>query len=176
MIFDNRYWQDELRRLASSLRRNAALLRRHPASDAAVEKCVMLGFYAIRKMLHSFNPPPTLENQLRLQLTVFPCQGPSYSPVFWPDVRESFDLDRPRNETHELEFVCNQIIHSHFFALWFNQERKLMGLFFSSDHFKDKKLFRLDLASIATLFEDIAESRRRIVKIQFAPRDNRITM
>jgi len=138
----------------------------------------MLGFYAIRKMLHAFNPPPALEKPPALHVIAFPRNRSWVPPsdIFWPEVTEAFDLAKPSAETLNLEYACNQIIHSHYFSLWLAPDRKLHGIFVCSDKLTEDKIFRLDLDRIISLFETIADSSRKVVPLKFAPETNRVTM
>lgn len=165
-------------RLARLLRRHMAQRRWLPSSDASVEKAVMLGFYAIRKMLESFDPVP-VESEGPLSLTTFRRNRSRVSPLAFPDVSEAFDLTGPKMVELELREVCNQIIHSHFFSLWLARDQALHGVFFCSDrNWKEgKEVYRLDIEAIVTLFERIAKSRRKYVSLRhFYPENNRIVM
>lgn len=179
MIFNMRHWQRELKKMAARLRRHGKQRRWLPSSDPSVEKAVMLGFYSIRKTLHSFNPPPDLETPPALHLTAFPRNRSQRVPpadLFWPDVGEAFDLDKPSSCTLPLEYACNQFIHSVYFSLWLAPDRKLCGIFVCSDKEKEKRIFRFDLDQIINLFDTIAGSSRKIVPMKFAPETNRVTM
>lgn len=175
MIFDTRYWKSELKRLARTLRQHGKQRRWVAASDASVEKCVMLGFYAIRKMLESFHP--ALKAPASLRVTAFPRNSTKLSLISWPEVGEAFDLTRPRRETLKVKEACNQVIHSHFFSLWLGPDRILRGVFLCSDRIKNQKVYRVDLDTIIDLFEEIAASRITTASLaHFYPDNNRVSM
>jgi hypothetical protein len=175
MIFNTRYWKDELKRLAKALRRHAKQRRWVAASDASVEKCVMVGFYAIRKMLESFHP--ALKAPASVRVTAFPRNSTKLSPISWPEVGEAFDLTKPCRETLKLKVACNQVIRSHFFSLWLGPDRTLRGVFLCSDRLKAQKVYRLDLDTIVALFDGIVDSRLTAASLaHFYPDNNRVTM
>lgn len=175
MIFDTYYWRLELARLARALRRHMAQRRWRAASDASVEKCVMLGFYSVRKLLEAFQPPPNMA--LQITVTTFPRNRNMLSSICWPDVAEAFDLDMPGTETLGLRDVCNQVIHSYFFSVWLGTDRVLRGVFFSSDRNKERRVYRIDISTIVTLFEKIASSRRKVASLaHLGPDHNRVVM
>lgn len=177
MIFDASYWQGEMGRLAKLLRRHSRQRRWTAASDASVEKCVMLGFYAIRKMLHSAHPPAHLKPPPKVHVTVFPRNTIKLSPLWKAEVSEAFDLTNPTIQRFDLEFVCDQIIHSFFFSLWLDTNRALRGVFVSSDKKKEQKVYRIDLSTILKLFEDIATCSPLTADFPwFYPDHNRVTM
>ena len=175
MIFATYYWRLELARLARLLRRHMRQRRWRAASDASVEKCVMLGCYAVRKMLHAFQPPPNMPTDV--PLTTFPHNGKKLSRIVWPSVEDAFDLAKPGGERISLRELSNQVIHSHFFSLWLGPDRALRGIFFCSDRNKDRKVYRLHMVALVTLFEQIASSRRRAASLaHLYPDHNRVTM
>jgi hypothetical protein len=179
MIFDMPHWQRELTRLANSLRKRGSQRRWTRFADASVEKSVMLGFYGIRKMLpgHAFHPPPYLENSPPLSVVAFPRNRSKLSDISWPDVAEAFDLGRPHGQTRDLEYICNQVIHSHFFATWLGPDQGLRGVFCSSDQLRNKEIYRIELDTIVVLFKAAGTSRHRVASpMHFVPDDNRIVM
>src|SRR6266508_2088861 len=141
MIFKSHYWRAEVGRLAAVLRRHTRQRRWPEASDASVEKRVMLGFYAIRKMSYEAFEP--VKAPAAVKVVAFPRNSHKRSPISYPEVIEAFDLTAPRPKSMLVKEVCNQIIHSHFFALWFGPDRMLHGVFFCSDWEKDKEVYRL---------------------------------
>jgi hypothetical protein len=175
MIYDTYYWRLELGRLSRRLRGHMAQRRWPSASDASVEKCIMLGFYSIRKLIQAFQPPPNMPTQIKV--TTFPRNHKKLSPICWPEVAEAFDLDKPTNETLGLEKLCNQVIHSYFFSVWLGKDRVLRGVFLSSDYKKDEKVFRVEISTIVNIFEQVASSRHKYASLaHFYPDDNRVVM
>jgi len=175
MIFETYYWRLELGRLALRLRRHMKQRRWLTSSDASVEKCIMLGFYSIRKLLEAFQPPPNMNFQSKV--TAFPRNKEKLSLICYPEVTEAFELDKPKIETIALKDLCNQIIHSYFFSVWLGPNHELRGVFFSSDYYKDKKIYRMEILAIAALFEKIASSRRKFVSLaHFYPENNHVIM
>jgi hypothetical protein len=76
-----------------------------------------------------------------------------------------------------LRDVCNQVIHSHFFTLWFDPDQRLQGVFFCSDRQKDVEVYRLEIAAIVKLFDDVAASRSPYASLaHFYPEHNRVVM
>jgi len=175
MIYETYYWRLELGRLSRRLRDHMAQRHWPSASDASVEKCVMLGFYSIRKLIQAFHPPPNMPTQIKV--TTFPRNQQKLSPICWPEVTEAFDLDKPTNETLDLEKLCNQVIHSYFFSVWLGKDRVLRGVFLSSDYKKNEKVFRVEISTIVNIFEQVASSRHKYASlVHFYPDNNRVVM
>jgi hypothetical protein len=126
-------------------------------------------------MIDAFQPTPNVPTQVAL--TTFRRNKQRLSPVSWPEVWEYFDLTKPSDENLGVRELCNQIIHSHFFSLWLGPDRALRGIFFCSDRYKDRKVYRIDISVIVELFERIASSDRRTASlVHFYPDHNRCTM
>ena len=175
MIFETYYWRLELNRLARRLRSHMTQKRWVDASDASVEKCIMLGFYSVRKLLEAFQPPPNMS--LKFTVTTFPRNKKKLSPICFPDVTEAFDLDTHGSEVLELRELCNQVIHSYYFSVWLDDSSTLKGVFFCSDRLKNNKVYRMDISAIVSLFEQIASSRHNIASlVHFYPDHNRVIM
>lgn len=175
MIFETYYWQLELKRLARKLRGHMAQKRWLDASDASVEKCIMLGFYSVRKTLEAFHPPPNMS--FDIAVATFPRNKEKLSPICFPDVTEAFDLNKHSSEIIELRELCNQIIHSYYFSVWLNDSSKLKGVFFCSDRLKNKKIYRIDMSVIVSLFEKIASSHHKVASfVHLYPDHNRVIM
>ena len=174
MIFNTHYWKRELERLALILRGHLAQRRWVAASEASVEKSVMLGFYAIRKMLESFDR--ALKAPGHLRVTTFPRRKVKLSPIVFPDVAEAFDLMRPTSVSLPTREVCHEIIHSHFFSIWVDPHRSLRGVFFASDRHRNERVCRLEMEGIVSLFESIARTRTPVRLDRFVPDNNRVIM
>jgi hypothetical protein len=174
MIFNTYYWQRELERLALVLRRHMTQRRWVAASDASVEKSIMIGLYAVRKMLDSFTPAFKIPQHLKL--ITFPRLPTRLSPIVFPSVEEAFDLTKAKAVSISTRQVCDEVIHSHFFSLWVDPSKRLRGVFFASDRHKDERICRLDVETISVLFETIARSRTPASLSHFVPDDNRVVM
>jgi hypothetical protein len=67
------------------------------------------------------------------------------------------------------------VIHSYFLTLWFGPDRRLRCVFFCSDRQKDVEVYRLELAAIVKLFDDVAASRSPYASLaHFYPKHNRV--
>ncbi len=175
MIYETKYWQHELKRLAQKLHKHRFQKRWLTLSDSSVEKCIMLGFYSIRKLLKAFDPPPDMN--IHFKLITFPRNKNKLSTSCFPKVSETFDLKKPNDESIKLYDLCNIVIHSYYFNIWLSTNNKLKGIFVTSDHYMDKKVYRMEISNIIELFEQIATSHRKYASgIHFSPDNNHIIM
>ena len=77
----------------------------------------------------------------------------------WPDIADHYDLAKPTSVNRELRFVCNQVVHSHVFRPWFNENGHLAGIFFTSDKNKEREVLRMDIVTMVRLFEGCGSSK-----------------
>jgi hypothetical protein len=165
MIFDSNFWKRDLKRLATYLRNRRKQRRWTAASYAALERSVMVGFFAIRRLSEAFQP---VDLPKSVPLLEFAPTKKKISRLFWPRLAEHFDLSAPRHVNRPLEFVCNQVIHSHVFSACFDENGRLDGVLFSSDWEKDKHAFEMKLDTLAGLFERLATAKQRF-RLRFGP-------
>src|SRR5437867_8953010 len=115
MISESRFWKADLARWAGHLERRIRARRWSDASTARVEKAVMLGFFALRRLIESKGRLSDSTIQARLRLTAFPSKSRHITLINWLRVDRHFSLASPRPRRLGLEDLCNQFIHSYVF-------------------------------------------------------------
>jgi hypothetical protein len=174
VIFETRYWKQDLRRIAEALDRRSHQRTWREASHARLEREIMVGFYAIRKLNESHRLREQFDG-IAVPLVSFPSLGRRIGYFVWPTVENHFDLAKPRPTSKAVKFVCDQIIHSWVFSPWFDRTNRLAGVFFSSDKKKGTEVYRMDLQRIIDLFRAAAGSRPK-GWLRVAPARNRQVM
>jgi hypothetical protein len=170
MIWQSFYWRRELRRSAKTLRQRITQRRWPEASTADIERVIMIGFYSVRKLAEAWKLPRELR-QRKISVTEFPCIHAVRSPLFWPDVEESYDLSRGRVREQPLDFLWNQFIHSFVFVPCLNASTSgFDGVFVSSSDRRKQAVWYVEASAIIKLFEDIAAKPDRGFK--FGPKKN----
>jgi len=132
-------WKRELTKLANDL--NKKFWRKDWSTRmlATVEKNVYWSFLIIRKLLESGAAPPT--------------QVPITS--FLP--RDDGGLHRPRDQMWDAQYLCNEMIHSAFFAFGRWDDGTLKGFVFCSGR-KAHLRYVLDFYAFISLLEHIGKS------------------
>ena len=159
MIQVSRYWKVPLLRSASWLER----LRFDESSEervlVRVERELFIGFYSIRKLLETFKLSPSAKS---LQ---FPLQwSPCVKMVDYFNARridELFDLNTVQSENRDLEFLCNQFIHSYVFVSVRYEGGALAGVYVCSDRTRHEKLYFVERGQIIHAFRTVGKDYPR---------------
>jgi hypothetical protein len=154
MITESHYWKDNLLQRAQQLRRRVNQKRWTETTSSRVEQTIMLGFYAIRKLIEAKKLSDDVANQT-LRITTHPWRGESVTRLNRFDYWELYDLDRSRAVVRSLTFLCNQVVHSYIFALSFDDSCVFNGILVASDRERHQVLYFFQIQQIIDLFEQI---------------------
>lgn len=174
MIFETRFWKNDLRKSADKLAQRASQRVWREASYGQLEREIMIGFYALRKLSESRRLSEHFLN-VPVPLVTFPSLGKPIGYFVWPTVEKHFDLTKPTGTSRPVSFLCNQVIHSWVFSPWFDGSNRLAGVFFSSDRKRTAEVYRLELQRIVELFRTASGSRPK-GWLRVAPARNRQVM
>jgi hypothetical protein len=70
-------------------------------------------------------------------------------------IADLFKLKQVQYEQRDLEFLCNQFIHSFVFATVENDDGSLAGFFISSDRSCQRKVYFLELSQVLNAFRTV---------------------
>lgn len=175
MIWESRYWKDDLLKASLDLRRRRKQKRWVDASFARLEQRIMLGFYGVRKLRDSRKISDRLRHR-SVPLDEFVATGKSIDLLNRIDIDDLYRMDTPQATEKSLEFVCNQIIHSYVFTPGFNEEGFLEDLFFASDRQKDLGVFRIKIDEIVSVFEEVGNNDPSYMRMTRRQAGNRTVM
>jgi hypothetical protein len=122
-------------------------------SLARFEREIFIGFYAIRKLLETFK---VSSQTRRLSLTL--ASSPSIGVVDYMNahrIDELFNLEIADFEQRDLEFVCNQFIHSFVFIPVQHENGSIAGAYIASDKAKREKIYFVELRQILLAFRTV---------------------
>lgn len=159
MIQESRYWKAPLLRSANWLER----LRFDESSEeralVRVERELFVGFYSIRKLLETFKLSPSTKS-LVFHLQWSPCiEMVDYFNAH--RIEELFDLSTVQSEDRDLEFLCNQFIHSYVFVPVHHEGGALAGVYVSSDRTRHEKLYFVELSQTIHAFRTVGKDYPR---------------
>jgi len=156
VISDSIPWREELRKAADRLEKRSKQRRWTERTYFLVEKDVMVGAYAIRKLIESFKVSDRLRTK-RLPVRQFSLVGRVPDLLnyrFW----NSFDLDSGTPADLSLAGLCNQIIHSYVFVPSGSEspDQFVDGFYFTSDRARWSHLYFLSIDDLIEVFRSIA--------------------
>ncbi len=156
MIWESSYWKDELLRQARTLRIRVQQKRWPEASFAKLEQTLMVGFYAVRKLIESKKLTDSLRSKL-IQVTELAPTGKPVQLYNWHHIDRLYILDKPKKKKIDLPTLCNQFVHSYIFLPIFDEARKLNGVYVTSDRKRSACLYYVDVQKIIEIFEQVGE-------------------
>lgn len=156
MIDDSVPWKEELLRIAYRLHRKARQRRWTDRSSFLVERDVMVGAYAIRKLVEARKVSDALASQ-NIAVQEYPLTG--RAPDIWrrDEIWKHYDLDSGRDTSISLTWLCNQIIHSFVWLLSAEEPppHYLNGIYVASDRKRLQGLYYITIETLVRLFYSI---------------------
>lgn len=154
MIYESKFWKDDLIKRAKFLRSKATQKRWTEVSSARLEQTTMLGFYSIRKLIEAKKLSDLVVNQTVIASS-YTWKGQPVTRMNWLDIDKLYNLNSPQTISQNLLFFCHQFVHSYMFLEYFNDKRKLNGVFVSSDRERYQVLYSLEIDKIIKIFEQV---------------------
>lgn len=155
MISASRYWKDPLIRTAAWLERWRFKEECAERDMVRIERELFIGFYAIRKLLDTFNVSPETRRQTYSMLR-HPSTGTT-DYLNWHRLDEHFDLDSSTLEQRDITYLCNQFVHSFIFTPAMNEEGALAGTFIASDKIRLEKVYFVEASEIGRAFRTVGK-------------------
>jgi hypothetical protein len=169
MIYESRYWKDDLLKQAQILRRRINQKRWPESSFAHVEQSVMLGFYSIRKLIEAKKLSDDIANQ-SLRIIAHSSKGKTVTRLSRTEPWQFYDLEHSQIVTRGLTFLCNQIVHSYIFMVSFDESKCFDGILVASDHERHKMLYFIQAQQIIELFEQAGNDYPDEIRFKFDSR------
>ena len=152
MIYESKFWKDDLLKQAKFLRSKTVQKRWTEISSARLEQTIMLGFYSIRKLVEAKKLSDSIVIQ-NITASAYIWRGQPITTINWLDIDKLYDLDVPKAVNKDLLFFCHQFVHSYIFIEYFNDEHNLNGVFVSSERERYHMLYSLEIEQIIDIFE-----------------------
>ena len=153
MIHESEYWKTPLLRAATWLEKLRITEGSAERSLVRVEKELFFGFYAVRKLLDTFEVSDRTKTMI-FELKWFPCVGRvDYFNAHRID--ELFNLNKINKETRDVQFLCNQFIHSFIFVPVEGEQAQLLGFYICSDRTRHEKLYFIEIQQVLSIFRTV---------------------
>ncbi len=150
-------WKQHLLRQAEALDKLRGTRRWTASSSIALEETVVLGFYAIRRLIAAFLLPESAMHR-PIPMTAYPVRRPDGTVRLGDEnLGVLYDLTSGRVASHDLSFLCHQVLHNCTLAPQLDPDHALMGVLVTSDHQRKVALYGLGLDTMIDLFRRIGE-------------------
>jgi hypothetical protein len=151
MALPSHPWKQTLERKGRTLQDFSDTHRLTGVALVKLEETVVLGCYAIRSLINGFILPAAHCHQ-PFPMTVFPRRHQS-TPVLGDEpLVTRYDLDAGRIMTHDLMFLCHQVLQNCIFEPWLGADHRLKGVYITSDHQRKVALYGVGLSALSDLF------------------------
>jgi hypothetical protein len=157
MIWESAYWKDDLLRMARQIRRAMRQKRWSEASHANVEKCLLIGFYSIRRLLESKKLSDRIRD-LTFKVESFHSRGRPVHFMNRHKVDELYDLGKSATVSIGLRELCNSFVHSYVLTPIHDERNGLKGILVSSDFRRGSQVLLIRAPTIAQLFEKVGQN------------------
>jgi hypothetical protein len=156
MIYESHYWKDDLLKSAKALKRKINQKRWSQASSSKLEKILLYGFYAVRKLIEAKKLSQAV-SETKMPTKTYGWKGKNVNILNWLKIDELYDFDREIEIIKPVLFYCHQFVHSYILIEAFDEDKFLVGIYFSSEKDRHKMLYYLEINQIIDLFVLIGE-------------------
>lgn len=124
-------------------------------SAIRLEESVVLGFYAIRRLIGGYLLSDALVHR-QIPMTAYPVRHPTgVIRLGDEEVKDLYDLTAGRAVSHDLSFLCHQVLHNCTFTPHFDSGHALVGILVTSDHQRKVALYAVTLDTLVGIFRDV---------------------
>lgn len=160
MISDSVPWKQELLRSADRLEKKITQKRWTERSAFLVERDIMFGAYAIRKLMEAPAKLSDPVKQLHVPMFSFALKSGIPPPDWWAAYHwwEHYDLEAPTRGQVNLRSFCNHLVHSFVFAFYpMPNDDGLAGMFVNSEFESGKSLIFIGTNTFVELFRAVGK-------------------
>lgn len=168
VIEEAKYWQDDLKKIATKLEHRYRQKRWTIKSQHSVEKEIFLSFFIIRKLIESERLLPPLTDR-NIKLTKYARKGTENISTNPKKFHEQYDLTKGKDCQLSPREFSNQLVHSYIFSPFVPWGREMVGMFFYSDKTKEHSLYYITLAKIIEIIISVGTGDLKEVKVVIEP-------
>jgi len=154
MIWESGYWKKPLVKLADKITRWQRQKKWTEQILVNIEREFFLAFYSIRKLMEAKKLTDKTRN-LKVLMKYYPNKGKDVHYMNWDNIEKLYDLSIQKSETRNLEFICNQVIHSYVFIINISESGLFDSIFFCSDRIRNSKIYELEVNKIQSIFRTV---------------------
>lgn len=156
MIYESYVYKDELNRIANRLDKRLVQKRWLDHSLFLLEKDIFIAFYIIRKLIEAKTKISSRTTNMKVNLVQYMPTGKSLNILNDTNIDYLYVMDKPRNVTKDLIFLCNQFIHSYIFCPYIDTHPQRLAILFNSFYERTKGLYHLSVADLILIIRKIS--------------------
>lgn len=150
-------WKKHLLRQAGALDAFRGARRCTEASAVKLEETVVLGFYAINRLIGGYLLTDAAMHR-PIPMTAYPLRRPAGAVRLGDEaVTELYDLEQGRHVSHDLLFAAHQVLHNCALVPRFEPADGLTGILVTSDHQRKVAIYGMRIETLSALFRAIGE-------------------
>lgn len=163
MIEDSVPWRQELSRIADRLERRSAQKRWSDRAAFEVERDLMVGMFAIRRLIESEKSSSRLPEK-KIPVAVCRLTGREPSPLDSWRPWEFYDTESTQHSELPLSKLVHEFIHSFTLTVSAEDGQPVTGVLVASDRTKKRHVYSVSMAELVALFryvgtEDVVSFR-----------------
>lgn len=152
-------WKQQLLRQAEALHEMALPHRRGDVSSVKLEETIVVGFYGIRRLINAFLLSEALVHR-PVDMMAYPARRQPNPFVGEAPLETLYDLRAGHPVSHDLLFLCHQVMHNCIFAPYFDASKAVRGIHVTSDHQRKVALYGIELQTIEVLFQRVGSEHQ----------------
>ena len=156
MISDSVPWRGELLKTAEALERRASLKRWTTRTGFLVERDLMVGMFAIRRLVESAKTSSLLPNE-RVSFGMHPLTGRVPGTYDRWSYWEFYDMDSKQQTELTVRDLVNLFIHSFVLGFYPLSEDGPATIWVVSERDRHKRLYSIPFAGVIALFRRVGD-------------------
>jgi hypothetical protein len=168
-MIESRYWKEELKRIAATVRRSKAPPRWSERAHCVVERDIMLGAFMVRRLMELHKVSSRSRN---LVMEVFSCptRRKNVTRMNHHRLEEMYDLANERCEAKKAVYVCNQLIHAYTSFVARDETRNWSDVYAVSDFDRNDCIWRIPILEIHRLFKEVGKDYSHTFRMVYNPK------
>jgi len=166
MIWESRFWKEDLLRAAARIAKRTKQLRWPDRSYVNLEKDIFISCYSIRKLLDNHKLSDRVRG-MSIPVTRYAASGKTVTLLNWHNIERLYDLDSEKKASLGLRKFCDQIIHSYVFITLHEEGAGLRGLLFVSDKERNRHLYEVAARDLVNIFVKVGEDTTHASNLRY---------
>lgn len=155
-MIESRHWKSDLLDLANNLEKQRVNKKWDEKSQVLFEKKIIINFFIIRKLIEAQKISDFLISKTH-KLKAYPKNSKKITQLNSFAFDELYDLEKHEIKSKNINFICNQLIHSlTIFAV--KENGKWNSIIMCSDYEKNKWIYEIDLKIVIDILREFGNN------------------